>query len=305
MSRKHTGQAADHAQGEGLVRASTRRPKPPVGNLVRNKTLNAVLVGALALVAAAGCSISKTENGICFKPWFKIVRNRTNHDVNDAPPCVDVAKPGVQVDGPHLVGEGIMPPGFVPPPGSVVTPPGVIMGAPPGAIMGSPPGAIMGPPPGAVVLPPGVNPPQSSTGAPATGAQQGSASKPKALPGVLDVRVEGNRKMAAVGEPIDFRVSIRNQGETAIEFVEIEATATDNLRIQSLEPDGIGSIQGNRIVFGRINNLLSGMPLIYTVKTVVNKVDGGAATLRLSVKSSAFPSGPVQKQDDVSVTPRT
>lgn len=243
------------------------------------QTRNAVLLGTLTLVTAGGCSISKTEHGICFKPWFKIVRNRAHHNVHDGP-CFDVAKPGVMVEGPHVIGEGIMPSGFVPPPGSIVTPP-------PGAVVLPPPAVLIG------------NPPASSTG-----AQQGSASKPKALPGVLDVRVEGSRKMAAVGESIDFRLSIRNQGETAIEFVEIEATATDNLRIQGLDPDGIGVIQGNRVIFGRINNLLSGMPLMYTVKTTVQKVDGGAATLRLSVKSSAFPSGPVQKQDDVSVTPR-
>lgn len=125
-------------------------------------------------------------------------------------------------------------------------------------------------------------------------------TQPEAKPGALTMNVSCSPSVAKLGEEVRFEISIRNQGETAIEQVEISAVLSDNLQGKVIQPEGTGRFDGQKVVFEPIKPLTP-MELKYTLSAVVTKLDGGNGKLTVEAKSPILMSGPLKNEASVTI----
>lgn len=118
--------------------------------------------------------------------------------------------------------------------------------------------------------------------------------KPALKPGALRLNVEGSKPSIAVGDEVDFTVSIANTGEATVPSVELTVKFSGQLQPVRLQQNTVGKIQGNTVVLEPIKNFLAVTEL--TFKITAKGVEAGSGQVTVQVASPILAAGPLTQQ---------
>lgn len=124
-----------------------------------------------------------------------------------------------------------------------------------------------------------------------------------ARPSGLSVNVSLDKGVVAIGDTVNVDVTVRNQGTSPIEWVEMSATLSPSLRPKAVTPEGTATIQGSVINFRAIKPLQT-ISLTFRVACEVVSGEGSNGRVALEVRSSALSAGPLKQEAAARITPR-
>lgn len=219
------------------------------------------------------------------------------------------------------VGEPVLLPGTMLPPGVVIPAPGAVpVTPPPGTVMKVVPSETGDDEPAdSAPLPPVQHPaPPPRRAEPKSeplAKPEPTVPKPpplappppptEARPAGITIGITNDKPLASPGDIVLFTVSARNQGLGAISTLDLTATLSENLAPQRVLPEGSGTIEGRTVVLKTLRDLAGGTSRSFQIETRVLAGSMRSARVTIEAKSPILTAGPVKQESAIVLTPKS